>query len=206
MRFSLFTGIATATLLLALSETSVAGPITGTVNLSGAFQPTENGVSTQNMAQANGIDFLPLQGGTDTFTATSGTGSLSLFSGYNGTIEDLTFAPFSAVSSFFTITVDAETLTFDLANITVDAQSAHHLGINGTGTLHLTGFDDTAGTWNFDGDSSNGASPKATFSWTATVDPPPVAVAEPPMLGLLTGFVFGIGLFRHRETKRRKTA
>ena len=49
MKSSSLAGIATATILLVLSKTSVAGSITGTLDLAGAFQPTENGVSTQNI-------------------------------------------------------------------------------------------------------------------------------------------------------------
>jgi hypothetical protein len=189
---------ATSAFVVLLPEGGFAGPIGGTIDLSGAFQPTKNGTVTQNMGQANGIDFLPL--GTGAFTASNGTGDLAPFKGHSGTIEDFTFAPFSAVSGFLTIiTVGGETLTFDLSTITINEQSAHQLDIAGTGTLHLTDSPDTAATFDFKGDSSNGASPGATFSWTGSIDPPTADVPEPSVLGTLAVALLGLAFLCRRR-------
>jgi hypothetical protein len=188
--------------VLAAPGAGLAGPITGTLDLSGTFQPTKNGASTQNMAQSTGIEFLPASGNTGSFSASNGTGSLALFSGHSGQIEDFSFSPFSAVAGFYTMTVGSTTLSFDLSKITIVEQSSNHLDIDATGTLHLTGFADTAATFDFVGTSSNGASPHATFSWTAVVDPPsptPSAVPEPSGLALMGLPLLGIGLLRRRK-------
>jgi hypothetical protein len=197
--FSL-SSLAAAAFVLALPASASATAISGTLDLSGAFQPMKNGNATQSMAQSDGIDFLPLLGGTGSFAASNGTGDLTLFSGASGTIKDFTFAPFAAVLGFYTITSGGETLTFDLTGITIDAQSADSLDLSGTGTLHLTGFADTAATWDLEALSSNGASPHATFSWTALTDPPvPDPVPEPSILALLAAPVLGLGVLRRRR-------
>src|ERR1700741_611130 len=93
-----------------------AAQITGNINLVGDFQPTINGSATQNMALANGIDFLPLGGGTGSFQTLSANGDLSAYANLSGgSIMDMTFAPFSSVSGFYSISNGGGgTLSFDL--------------------------------------------------------------------------------------------
>lgn len=194
-------GAALALTVASLSPASAA-PITGNLNMFGDFQPKIGAANTQNMAQANAIDFLPAGGTTGTFMTGTGTGTLATFANAGGgTIKDFSFSPFAPVGAFYTITIGAATLTFDLTSLTIINQNAAFLTMSGTGVLHQTGWDNTNGNWNFSGQSSNGASPQATFSWSAgssAVDGQ-TSVPEPMTLSLL-----GLGLlaiaYRNRKT------
>lgn len=190
---------AVAALLAALP--ALAAPITGTINLSGDFQPVRNGSATQNLNQATGIDFLPSGGGTGGFSTLSGTGTLKSFENRSGgTIKDFTFSPFSAVSTFYTISGPAGTLSFDLNVLSIDSQSSSFLNLSGSGILRQTGYDNTVGTFFFSGQSSNGASNNATFSWSASDQAAATAtvVPEPMSLGLLGMGLLGLGMIRRR--------
>lgn len=196
----LFLGAVAAFTLLAAS--AQAAQISGNINLVGDFQPTVNGSATQNMSLANGIDFLPLGGGMGSFQTLSGNGDLSAYANLTGgSIQDFTFSPFSPVGSFYTISNGGGgTLSFDLSSIHIDTQNTNFINLSGAGTVHATGFDNTPGTFFFSGQSSNGTSNTATFSWSAGTAASPVP--EPATLSLL-----GLGLLAGGVVRRRaKTA
>jgi len=176
-----------------------AASITGNLNMYGDFKPLKSdGSSTTDMSVAAKIDFLPAGGGTGSFMTGEANGDLSSFAHLSGgVIKDFTFNPFSSVGTFYTISNGDSTLSFDLTDLSIDMQTATFLDMSGTGMLHLAGFDDTPGTWNFTGQRS-GNNANATFSWSA--GSAAEEVPEPATLLLAGAGLFAVGFVRRRRT------
>jgi hypothetical protein len=195
----LLSALVGAIALVATAYPAAAAPITGNLNMYGDFKPLKpDGSSTNDLSLAAKIDFLPAGGGTGTFITGSANGDMSPFAYmFGGIIKDFTFSPFSSIGAFYTITSGGATLSFDLTSLAIALQDSDFLSLSGTGTIHLTGFDDTAGVWNFSGQRS-GANANATFSWSAGSSA--TNLPEPATL-LLTGMgLCAVGFVRRRRT------
>ena len=168
-----------------------AAPITGDFSLSGGFTPTGG-----TLATATGIAFT----GTTSFQFANG--DFAPFFGATAAMTDFTFAPLtpSPVPSLISASSVAPaglSLNFQLESISITMQSATFLILEALGTMSITGFDDTPGTWVFSGNVQGGS-----FSWSSSSMTMPQPVPEPASLALLGAGLLGLGF----AARRRKAA
>lgn len=178
-------------LLLGLTMSAYAVPITGQIGMGGAFVAVDSSWDATGTAAATGVDFDP-----NLFIVNSATGSFSGVSGV-GSITDFQFDPtlgvndgFDGVTAVSSITNfwNIDGFSFELTSVSRGATSNPNafLILEGTGLMSnvSAGFDDTLGSWSFTGDTTNGG----TFSWSAGS----AAVSAPGSLVLLSIGLFGI--------------
>ena len=144
--------VAGGTLLLA-SLSSQAVPITGTIGLSGGY--TANGP----LATATAITSFT----TVTVNPSGLSGDYVGTAGTAVTMTPFVFNPFGGgVVPLWTFTIGPTTYSFDLLSLGITLQNSTSIVLDGSGTLHLTGKTDTAGTWTLTLNSAGGGA--FTFS------------------------------------------
>ena len=138
------------------SQQAQAVPITGGISLAGGFITDTGNVNT---AKA----FTSFSGVIVTSVSGSYTGVPTLGSSPSVTQNPFSFNPFSSsVTPLWTFMSAGNTYSFDLTTLTSTQQPGDNtLTLKGTGTLHITNFTDTAGTWVF---TANQASDTFSFS------------------------------------------
>jgi VPDSG-CTERM motif len=134
---------------------SATNPITGAIDMSGTA--TLNSTSLGSATAATGFSGVTVGG--------SPTGS---FFGTFG--QPVTWSAFSWPSNVLVSQLWAFGIglpySFDLANVSIVSQSNNFLNLMGSGTLHVTGFDDTPGLWSFTiSNPGGGAHPNFEFTF-----------------------------------------
>ena len=191
-------GLVSALAILGSATRAEATSISGFVSFAGNFAPTGG----TGLADATGIDILgPLTNNVFVTCAFAGTCTGDYASLNNpvpviATYNDFTFspppAPGSPIAPLWTFLWAGKTYSFDLATVTIHTQDAQFLTLRGTGTLKITGFDDTPGTWSFSGDTTK-RSAVIAFSSTAT------AVPEDGSTALFVGIGLLLSALIHRK-------
>ena len=159
------------------------------------------GAVLTSFTDATALDFTTTGSATPgvagAFRVDSTSGNFNVLYGLIGDIKDFTFKsgaqagyPVPPITGFEMMA--SPVFSFDLVSVSVLAQSANLLTLTGTGLFHLTGYENTPGSFYFSGNEAGG-----TFSYSASE----AAVPEPGTMTLL-----GIGLFGLAGAIRRRVA
>lgn len=179
--------------MMALASEAQATSITGGISFSGFAGPTGG----SDWSTATGVAF------TNPALAGSGTGSYAGVLAF-ATFNNFTYDPGLSPSpvELWTFNYWGKTYSFELSEldsvVKAGNASASSVVVSGSGTLHITGFDDTAGTFVFSGNGANNS-----FSFSAS-DGASATVPEPASVFLLGTGMLGIAALAQRRSKSQK--
>ena len=164
------------------SQQAQAVPITGGISLAGNYV-----TNTGNLNTATAFNSFP----TVLVMSVSGSyaGVPTGTSSPSVTMSGFSFNPFSSsVIPLWTFMSGGSTYSFDLTVLSSRLQPGDNsLTLKGTGTLHITGFTDTTGTWLF---TANQASD--TFSFSSSNGAVPDSGSAVALLGIALAGIEGV--------------
>jgi VPDSG-CTERM motif len=154
---------------------TASNPITGLIDMSGTATLNDTLLGSATAATAfTGVTV----GGAPTGTFAGTFGASVTWSGFSWPSNVL-------VAPLWTFMFGANTYSFDLANVSVSSQSNSFLNLMGSGTLHVTGFDDTPGLWSFTiSNPGGGAHPNFDFTFANSQTAVPDGGATIALLGI----------------------
>lgn len=219
MKLKLATALVAGALAAMAATGANAALVTGTLQFNGPDVDVLTGPGGTAVTDFNNGRYLHFSSGflTPELTSYSGTGAIGaafprILGGASGTgtIQDIYYRPisgtFSPINNFFVIgdIIGGDVLSFDLrtvqSSVTNGLGNQQFLTLSGMGTLHLTGYEATAGTWSLTTQHSNGVASRS-LTWSADTG---AVVPVPGALALLgAGFVGmgGTSLLRKRKAQ-----
>jgi hypothetical protein len=182
---TLFSGLLVAGSLATNAE-ATPGFITGSIQFSGGAT-----LDTGDLATATAFTSIFGPGGPGTMPVVLGGGTST---GDYSTVPDGTLVSFQtfgfAVSApvvpLWSFTVGATSYSFDASSETIVYQDGNFLDIQGNGIAHITGFSDTAGTWEV---TDTGVGNVPVFTFGAATDVLGNPAPEPATVALLALFL-----------------
>ncbi len=182
-----------------------ADTISGTIQFSGGAQLDNSnlGLATQfvSIFGPGGLGSNPaVLAGTETGNYTGiANGTPAVFTPFN-----FATPPVGGVIPLWTLTVGGIVYSFDATSVQLVFHDSTFLDIGGQGVAHITGMQDTVGTWSITDTGAVGATPVFTFGAATQVGSPTVPVPDESSTLALLSFVLvpiGCGLWLHRRSR-----
>jgi hypothetical protein len=187
-------------MLLTTATSSEASSILGGLTFGGVWLPTGG----TGIGNATGVDILGDSAMVTCTYANACTGDYAALNGNNtilASYNDFQFAPLGGlVNPLWSFNFNGIAYSFSLASVSIVAQNSTALALSGTGTLRMTGREDTEGSWSFSGDTSS----QWIFAFSSTTTSPPSSGTVPE--GGSTMAILGLGLLVVGALRRRFSA
>ena len=162
------------------SQQAQAVPIVGGISLAGGYVTNTGNINTATAFTS--FPFVVVTSVSGSYTGVPTATSVAM--------NPFTFNPFSgSVTPLWTFMSAGSTYSFDLTVLSLTQQGNNTLTLNGTGTLHITGFTDTPGTWVF---TANQASDTFSFSSSNAAVRAPDSGSAVALLGIALAGIEGV--------------